>query len=463
MYKRLSAVMFPIVTLLCIGSIYWGYQEHQEKNSILIKAENQYQRAFHDLSYHVEQVHRQLGNTLAVNSKSQAYHRKGLINVWRLTSEAQNEVNQLPLTLLPFNTTEEFLSRISNFAYKTAVRDLSKSPLTDDEFKTMKTLYARSDEISKNLQSVQQKVLQHNLRWMDVEAALATEKSMRDNSIIDGFKTVDNKVGEYPEINWGPSVASMYQKRTVKMLSGNMMTPEEIKRKTAQFLDLKSDEGIRVVENGKGTEYASFSATVERRKGETIQLDFTQKGGQLIWYMNPRDVGAKQIDMSETRRVADKFLDAHGYKGMKPSSYDEYGSEGVFTYVATQDGVLIYPEKITVKVALDNGQVIALQASDYVYEHHARKLPKPRISKAEARKALNPDMKVSSEAMALILNDMSEETLCYEFVGKINGHAYKMYINAETGVEETIEETPETREAPGAGEAATKPEPARTR
>ncbi len=54
MYKRLSAVLFPIVTLLMIGAFVWGYQENQEKNSILIKAENQYQRAFHNLSYHMD-------------------------------------------------------------------------------------------------------------------------------------------------------------------------------------------------------------------------------------------------------------------------------------------------------------------------------------------------------------------------------------------------------------------------
>lgn len=445
MYRRLSAIMFPIVTLLCIGSIYWGYQEHQEKNSILIKAENQYQRAFHDLSYHVEQVHKQLGNTLAVNSKSQAYHRKGLINVWRLTSEAQNEVNQLPLTLLPFNTTEEFLSRISNFAYKTAVRDLSKNPLTDDEFKTMKTLYEKSDEIAQNLQVMQQKVLQNNLRWMDVETALATEKSVRDNTIIDGFKTVDKKVSEYPEINWGPSVASMYQKRTIKMLSGKMMTPQLIKRKTAEFLGLQSEEGIRVVENGQGTEYASFSATVEQRKGETTQLDYTQKGGQLIWFMDPRDVVGKSVKLEQARANADQFLNKHGYKGMQPASYDEYGNEGVFTYVATQDGVLIYPEKLTVKLALDNGDVIGLQASDYVYEHHVRKLPKPKITKAAAKKALNPDMKVKNEAMALILNDMGDETLCYEYTGTINKESYRIYINADTGMEESIEQMPDIR------------------
>ena len=40
---------------------------------------------------------------------------------------------------------------------------------------------------------------------MDVETALATNK-VEDNSIIDGFKTVDKKVESYPELDWGPSV-----------------------------------------------------------------------------------------------------------------------------------------------------------------------------------------------------------------------------------------------------------------
>lgn len=220
MYKRLSAVMFPLTALLLIGALVWGYQENQEKNSILIKAENQYQRAFHDLSYHVDRLHGELGNTLAVNSASNGMHRKGLVNVWRMTSEAQNEINQLPLTLLPFSKTEEFLSKISNFSYKAGIRDFTKKPLTDGELSNLKALYKNSGEISKDLQEVQNKVIGNRLRWMDVETALATENKAEDNTIIDGFKTVDKRVGAYPELDWGPSVASIYDKRSVKMLGG---------------------------------------------------------------------------------------------------------------------------------------------------------------------------------------------------------------------------------------------------
>jgi spore germination protein len=443
MYLRLSAVLFPVMTLLFIGSIYWGYQEHQEKNSILIKAENQYQRAFHDLSYHVDQLHKELGNTLAVNSTSQSYHRKGLVNVWRLTSEAQNEINQLPLTLLPFDKTEDFLSRIANFAYKTSVRDLSKEPLTKDEYKTLETLYAKSDDISKQLRGVQDKVIANNLRWMDVEIALASEKSTNDNTIIDGFKTVDNKVREYPEINWGPSVASMYQKRTVTMLGGRKITPEDVKRLAAKFLNMNDTGRIRVVENGRGTEFASYSATVDAgNQNNPIQLDFTQKGGQLIYFVNPREVSGVKIGVDEAEKQARRFLDERGYKGMQSVNYDQYDDTAVFTFIGTQNGVLIYPDKLTIKVALDNGETVGLQAADYVFEHHKRNLPKPALTKAQARAKLNPNFKVASERMSLITNDLGKEVLCYEFNGRINGSTYRIYINAVTGEDESVEESP---------------------
>lgn len=444
MYRRLSAVLFPVMTLFFIGSIYWGYQEHQEKNSVLIKAENQYQRAFHDLTYHVTQLHRELGNTLAVHAASQNYHRKGLVNVWRLTSQAQSEINQLPLTLLPFNKTEEFLSKIANFSYKTSVRDLTKQPLSTDEYKMLKTLYTNSEQISNELIGVQGKVLANSLRWMDVEVALASEKSTNDNTIIDGFKTVDKTVSEYPEINWGPSVSSMYQKRSIKMLGGDMKSAEDIRKLAADFMNMPDMSNIHVVENGKGTEYESYSATIEQPNMDNpIQMDFTKKGGQLIWFENPRTIGKQTLQAEDAKAKATEFLNDHGYKGMKTVNYDRYDTIAVLTLVGTQDGVLIFPEKVTVKVALDNGDVVGLQASDYVYEHHKRTIPKPKLTLAAARKALNPDFQTKSEQLALIASEQGEEVLCYEFVGKINNAMYRMYINADTGAEEAIEEMPQ--------------------
>ncbi|AFH62052.1 germination protein YpeB [Paenibacillus caseinilyticus] len=441
MYKRLSMVMFPILLVALVGTGIWGYMEHQEKNSVLIKAENQYQRAFHDLSFHVDKLHTELGNTLAVNSTSQDAYKKGLINVWRITSQAQNEISQLPLTLLPFNKTEEFLANISNFSYRAAVRDLSKQPLDENELKTLSALYKHAGEIAADLRGVQSKVLASNLRWMDVELALVTEKEPQDNAIIDGFSAMDRKVGEYSEIDWSPVVMSMYQKRDMTMLAGMEESAEDIKQKAARFLGLADTSGVKVTENGAGTDYQSYSVSVPK-PGTTdgVLMDFSKKGGQLLWFSAAREIPAKQLELRQARDTAAQFLDDHGYKDMTAVSYDEYGNEANITFATRKNDVINYLEKVAVKVALDNGEVTGLEASDYVFDKKDRQLRQPKLSEEEARKTLNPSFEVESTSQALIRSDIQEEVLCYQFIGRVNGGMYRVYINAESGAEEKIDE-----------------------
>jgi spore germination protein len=440
LYRRLSMVMFPVMTIVFIGAILWGYQENQDKNSVLIKAENQYQRAFHDLTFHMDNLHSELGKVLAVSSTSDGFQRKSLVNAWRLTSEAQSELNQLPLTLMPFNKTEEFLANMSKFSYQTAVRDLAKNPLTDKETKTLHALYDRSKELAKELRGVQAKVLTKNLRWMDVEVALAGEETKLDNDIIDGFKTVDKKVTEYSEVNWGPSVATIYETRNIKKLSEKTLPPEEIKKRAREVLGFKENAEIRVVEIGKETDYNVYSVEVQKAgSNDIVLMDFT-KGGQLLWFMNPREVKTTNLSLEQAREKAEQFLQDHGFGEMRAVSFDQYNNVVSITMARLMDDVIIYPEKLVINVSLDNGEIDALEAKEYVFEHHERKIGKPAVTEQEARKKLNGNFKTDGHSLAVILNDFNEEVLCHQFTGRINGQNYRLYINAETGLEEKIEE-----------------------
>ncbi|MFK7696457.1 germination protein YpeB [Paenibacillus sp. HJGM_3] len=441
MYRRLSGIMFPIVTLLLAGAVLWGYQVNQEKNSILLKAENQYQRAFHDLSYHVDQLQRELGNSLAINSTSHASQRRGLVNVWRITSEARNEINQLPLTLMPFNKTEEFLSNIASFSYRVAARDLTKEPLSPEELQSMSALHERSKEISTQLRDVQSQVIANNLRWMDVEVALASDEKALDNTIIDGFQTVDKKVSEYDDLNWGPSMAGLFEKRSFQALSGPVVTADEVKQKAGAFLGISDLNTIHVVENGDGIEYSSFSVTTKKpNTQEDISLDYSKKGGEMIWYMNPRTVNERNLSPEKAREAAQSFLEAHGYKGMTAVSYDEYQNVANITFAGQQNNMIVYPEKVTAMVAMDSGDVTGLQAADYLFEHKARESKAPALSMEQVKKSLNPALQVSHETLAIIKNELDKEVLCYQFSGKINGGDYRIFLNADTGNEEKVEE-----------------------
>ena len=104
-----------------------------------------------------------------------------------------------------------------------------------------------------------------------------------------------------------------------------------------------------------------------------------------------------------------------------------------------QDDVIIYPDLIKVKVALDNGEILGLETSGYLNNHiETRDLSKIKIQIEQARQTINPDLEIGSEGLAVIPTEWKTEILCYEFKGKVEDREFLVYINAENGREEDV-------------------------
>lgn len=439
MYRRVAAILFPIAVVALIGTAVWGYQENQDKNAVLIKAENQYQRAFHELNFHLDQLQDELGKTLVLHTRPAVAN--SLTHVWRLTYAAQNDLSQLPLTLMPFNKTEDFLSNVGNFTYHIGVRDLDKQPMTDKEWGTLRSLYERASQVQKNMQTVQSQVLSRNLRWMDVELALATEGKQMDNTIIDGFRKVDKTMEGYPEVDWGPTINNQEarERQQYVRLTGKPATVQEVKNKLASVLGRPNTRGIAVTENSKG-DFQTYSARLTREDGHVVYADFTKKGGYLVWLMFDRPVERQRLSIGAAQQRATRFLNRLGYPTMRPISYDTSQQTATFTFVHQERGVLIYPESVTVKVALDNGEIMALQANDYVFNHPVvKEIHRPRLSKGKARTSVNPRVNVEKSDLAVIYGEDGNPVLCYEFIGWLGNDQYRIFINADNGREEYVE------------------------
>ncbi|MBT2698918.1 germination protein YpeB [Bacillus sp. ISL-40] len=435
----IRGILIGVLAVGVAGTAYWGYQEHQEKNAILINAENAYQRAFHDLSYQVDLLHDKIGTTLAMNSRQSL--SPSLIEVWRITSEAHSDVGQLPLTLLPFNKTEEFLAKIGNFSYRTAVRDLDKEPLSKDEYNTLKVLYKQSGDIQDDLRKVQHMVLKNNLRWMDVELALASGKESTDNTIIDGFKSVEKTVTGYVETDLGPTFVNMQKKdENFKKIKGKTISKQEAIKIAKKYMKIDRNSEVKVTENGKGSNYGFYSVSIRNKKtGDEGSMDITKKAGHPIWFINHRDVKKQVLSLNDADNKAATFLKETGFKDLEIFESTQYDNIGVFNFVSKINGIRIYPESIKVKVALDNGDIIGVSAEEYLKSFQTRKIEKPAISLEQARAKVNPNFKVMEDRQAIIINDLNEEVLCYEFLGTIDDDTYRIFINAKSGVEEDVE------------------------
>jgi spore germination protein len=431
-------ILIALLAIVVAGTAFWGYQEHQEKNAILIQAENNYQRAFHNLAYHIDLLHDEIGTALAMNSDKRLSPQ--MVEIWRITSEASSDVSQLPLALLPFNKTEEFLSQIGDFTYKTAVRNLDDSPLSDKETETLNQLYKQSAEIEQELRQVQHIALEENLRWMDVQLALATDDSKGDNTVIDGLKTVEKTVKGFSETNVDSSIiGTSADDHQYNFLKGSKeISKNEALKISKDILNVKDPSQIKLSETGDGADVPLYTATYVNGN-QRGYMDITKNGGNPITLLKNRPVGEKKISLNEGMENASKYIKKLGFEDMILYQSSQYDNIGAFTYLYSQDGVRVYSDAIEVKVALDNGEILGLTSNNYMKNHRERSIPEPEISDTEAKEMVNPNVNIQEEFLAIIDNDLGEEVLAYEFLGVYGDDTYRIFINALNGREEKVE------------------------
>ena len=428
-----------IITLLClviVGTGVWGYQEHRDKNAVLLHSENQYQRAFHDLAYQMDLLHDQLGATLAMNSRKSL--SPSLAEVWRISAEAKNDTGQLPLTLLPFNKTEEFLADIGNFSYRTAIRDLNKEPLSEKEHETLNVLYNKSGEIRSDLRNVQEMVLKKNLRWMDVDLALSTNKEPKDNTIIDGFKAVETKVQGYDETQFPPGFQRTSEaEKPLQFKNQKRVTKNEAIAIAKSWGESKVSK-VKVSKSKKGSPFLFYNVNLIAENGQEKSVDITEKGGYVLNLLANRQVKTGKVSLNEASLKAEKYLTNKGLNNLKLFSSTQYDQIGVFDFAVEKEGVLYYPQTVHVKVALDNKEIIGFTSDEY-YRHYLDPLLTINpISSSEARSSLSPKFTVNEERKSVIINDLDKQVLCYEFIGTLGADSYRIFVNAQTGEEEEV-------------------------
>ncbi|WP_235599935.1 germination protein YpeB [Alkalihalobacillus trypoxylicola] len=438
-------VIIGLLTVALIGSIFWAYQEREQKLALQINSENNYQRAFHDLAFHIDQIEDQLGSTLAMNTRRQL--TPSLAEVWRVTSLAQDEFGQLPLSSIDNTQTEEFLYNLSKFSYRTSIRDLDKEPLTEEEYQKLENLYGLSKEIRKEIRHSQAQVLANGESWLDIEKEMNAKQTPESSGVLSNFEIMNKSVEGYSEIEWGPENASMrdINGQLKKALTGKKISKEEAKKIARDYLNIEEDIMINITEAGDSLQYPAYTLEIDDPDHQkNYYMDISIHGGKPIWFLQDRQIEERKISLNEASELGKKYLEKQNYKGMQLVDSKQYDSVGVLEFVYVDEDVRVYTDSIMLEVALDDGDILGYEAKDYIINHKERDIPNPSISIEEARKNINPRVEVMEEHVGLIKNELGKEVLCYEFLGVINDETYRIFINAEDGEEEFVQRLPQS-------------------
>ncbi|MFT8871118.1 MAG: germination protein YpeB [Sporolactobacillus sp.] len=412
------------------------YHEHQLRRSVTIAAENHYQQAYHELSYDVDALEDSLGTALAMHSRESM--RPQLTDAWRLSTLAHAAIGELPLTLLPFNRTSEFLSHVSEFTYQSSVRAISDRAFSDKEYRQLQTLYKESQSISSALRRLQSQVMRHHLRWMDVELALRSKKQNEDNQVIDGLKRVDGQASDYTQ-SFSPENPRnlLFKKNSYRDLSGQAISRNDVLPILKKWLNDPDAYIDKITATGKGAGIPAYLAN-----GHDVHARFyaaiSRKGGHVIWFLSEQPSASDRYGMHDAEQSAATFLKDQGFSDMLQTKVTRIDHTALLTYVPVKSTVRLYPASVKVKVALDTKRVVGFDQSDYLA--NTCDLPlQAKLSEADARKQLNANLHVEESHLAVLQSASLKNMLCYEFFVTSGVNTYRVLINALNGDQEKAE------------------------
>ena len=153
---------------------------------------------------------------------------------------------------------------------------------------------------------------------------------------------------------------------------------------------------------------------------------------------NNREVSEEKISREEANNLGKEFLQSKGFGGMEATYFTNLNNVMTINYAYKYEDIIVYPDLIKVKIALDNGEILGIETNGYLNSHGDREFGELALDIDEAREKINPDLEILDEGMAIIPTEWKTELLCYEFKGKVDDREFLVYINAETGEEEDI-------------------------
>lgn len=427
-----------VIALIALTAVsVWGYRKNRELQQLSIQVQNQYSRSFLDLAGSVDNVQTLLAKSLVTSSNPGT--ARMLEEVWREANLAQTNMSQLPVTPPVLANTSKFLTQVGDMAFALNNQTMDGKPLNDEQYNSLKKMNGYALSLQKSLHAIEDQINKGKMSWGSIKKASTGGNAQSPG--VQQIEALDKNFQEYPTLIYDGPFADNVLKTKAVGISGNNYTAQQAKDIAKNFIGADRIQSITQMENKDPNDVKTYRFDVVYKnsdKNDGAEIAVTQKGGKVYWLLRNRNIPTAKLDITAAKKAAKTFLDEHGFPNMKDTYYMKNDNMAVIVYAYDLDGVTVYPDMIKVKVALDNGEIIGIDSKGYIYSHTKRTTPTNVISMQEARKKVNPKLKILSQGRAIIPTEFKSEIYCYEFKGKLNDQDFLIYINAKTGKEQEV-------------------------
>ncbi len=419
-----------ILVVLGVFGIYEYYSACAYRRSL----EDTYNRAFFELTGYVDDIDTLLAKGMLATSAGEMSSISQELSVQ--ASAAKACLAQLPITEVQLDKTEKFLSQVGDYTYTLSQSLIDKKTISEEEYENLTSLGKYATSLNSALGDVSKRVFDGELKFGE-NANVSLIKTVHAES-SEPFSDIEKEFGEYPSLIYdGPFSEHIENMKPKLTENAREITKDEATTKAAEICGVRKEKTEYAGES-ENSHMNSYIFHVAKR-GSEISVGITKKGGYVVYFLNNRRVRAEKLSVEDAILKARKYLEKQGFENMKNSYYEKSNGVATVNFAYKQNNVICYSDLIKVKVALDDGEIVGMEANGYIMNHCTRDIRTPALTKQDARNKISRRLSVDSVNIALIPKDSKKEVLCYEFKGTAEGKNFLVYINAETGREEDIQ------------------------
>lgn len=429
-----KVAVFMILGALIIFSLEMANNFKRQKNSL----QDEYNRSMYLAVSYINNVEVDLAKLLVTSTPKM--NAITLADIWKQSNLAKESLEQIPVSQNALDNVSKYLTQVSDFSYSLMKQNIADVKISDEEYENIREIYTKSQELGRKMQEIYEDLNDGRVKWDELEKNANKELPNIElgtslSSISEVGKAFQNYEGLIYDGAFSDHILSIKPRNT----EDEDCTKEDARdyiEKTFSSYESKIKE-IKDKEDSSG-KIDLYNFDVIFNDEEKLSLSITKKGCKLYLMLGDKKVKKDNISIDDAKQKGLKFLENLGISNIKDTYYQKSENIAIINYAALQDDVVLYPDLIKVKIALDDGRVLGVESQGYIYNHYIREDVKPSISVEKAKQTINTKIEILSSDLVIIPTEYNSEILAYEFKGRLDGRDFLIYINAKNGMEERV-------------------------
>lgn len=416
----MKKIIWVIVSSVAVVFLMYHFsvqsQNNRLENALAVQYSNQLTSASEKLTKLTESV----DQTMLFTDKEAL--EQPLDDVWRISSDIRTSISSLPISSETSTVWMNYLNRLGNGAAQVKNGEVPIEEWQKNMVSTRENLQALSDQWAFTNKDGGNKDY----------IVTAFVQNKLDKNGEKNWKSLGNSVKAYTESDF-PMTASetdQQKKKDLQHIKDSEITEDEAKEQFVKLFPEFKDAKIHITESSQDAPYPFYH--IEFHEGIRIgYADLTKKGGHILSFLLERPFEKTTITVQQMKDKSAEYMKTFGFTDTEMVEYRENSVAWHLSFARKDENndALIYADGIQLKIAKDNGELLGLNAMEYIQKE---KIGKQEIVPLDNMGLFSSNFYIEEERLAYVENKQLEQRLAYQVLAKNDTiGTYKIYIDTE--------------------------------